>query len=68
MDRRTFIGALASGLLTAPLTVAAQRVPRVGVLWPNPPATFDVMRKSLADLGYIEGRSINFEYLGTGQT
>lgn len=65
MDRRTFVGALAGGLLSAPLTVAAQpaqRVPLVGVLWPNPPATFDVMRKSLADLGYIEGRSINFEY------
>ena len=40
MDRRAFLGTLAGGLLAAPLAAEAQegrKVPRIGVLWPNPP-------------------------------
>jgi putative ABC transport system substrate-binding protein len=66
VDRRAFIGTLAGGLLAAPLAAEAQqapgKVPRVGVLWPNPPATFDWFRQGLSDLGYVEGRNITFEY------
>jgi putative ABC transport system substrate-binding protein len=65
MDRRAFLRTLAGGLLAAPLAAEAQegrKVPRIGVLWPNPPATFDWFRRGLSDLGYTEGRNVNFEY------
>lgn len=39
-----------------------KRLPTVGVLWPNPPATFDFVRRGLSDLGYVENRTIAFEY------
>jgi putative ABC transport system substrate-binding protein len=32
------------------------------VLWPNPPATFEFLRQGLRELGYVEGRSISFEF------
>jgi len=41
---------------------AQGRTSRIGVLWPNPPATFDFMRQGLRELGYVEGRNIAFEY------
>ncbi|HEY7433989.1 MAG TPA: ABC transporter substrate-binding protein [Methylomirabilota bacterium] len=63
MDRRTFLATLAGGLLAAPLAAEAQpKVPRIGVLWPNPPATFEDFRVGLTELGYVEGRNIAFEY------
>jgi putative ABC transport system substrate-binding protein len=40
----------------------AKNLPRIGVLWPNPPATFEFMRQGLKDLGYIEGQNISFEF------
>jgi putative ABC transport system substrate-binding protein len=45
-----------------PIDAQTRPVPRVGVLWPNPPATFDWVREGLRDLGYVEGRNISFEY------
>jgi putative ABC transport system substrate-binding protein len=65
MDRRAFISGATLGLLAGPLDAGAQegrKVPRIGVLWPNPPATFDWFRRGLSDLGYTEGRNVNFEY------
>ena len=64
MDRRAFLSALSGSLLAAPNSVAAQArtIPKIGVLWPNPPATFEWIRQGLGDLGYAEGRNINFEY------
>jgi putative tryptophan/tyrosine transport system substrate-binding protein len=68
MKRRTFLsllaGAAASSLLSPRAARAQQgkRMPRVGVLWPNPPATFDAMRQGLTEFGYVEGQSIAFEF------
>jgi len=67
IDRRTFIGGFAGGLLTWPLAAAAQqpgKVPVVGVLIPvvGPRAgTVDTVRQGLRDLGYIDGKNIAFE-------
>jgi putative ABC transport system substrate-binding protein len=67
MDRRTFLGALASGLLTAPLAVEAQpagKVPMVGVLGPGAgprSRTTDTTRQGLHDLGYVQGQTIAFD-------
>jgi len=64
MDRRAFLGALAGGLLTAPLAAEAEqagKVPVVGVLnsavGPRS-TTIDTTRQGLRDLGYVEGRTI----------
>ncbi len=74
MDRRTFIGALAGGLLAAPLAADAQqavrRVPRVGFLiWQGNPSTpivlslTEAFRRGLREHGgYVEGQDIAIEY------
>jgi putative ABC transport system substrate-binding protein len=68
--RRAFIGALASGLLAAPLAVEAQRaagkVPLLGLLdFSSPdPGRLDwwkAFRQRLQELGYVEGQSVRFE-------
>jgi putative ABC transport system substrate-binding protein len=73
MDRRTFIGTLAGGLLAAPLSQAqqAQKVARIGVLLllgtpgqPNP--LLDAFRGGLRDLGYVEGQNLVIEYRWSG--
>jgi len=67
MDRRTFICTAAKGLLVVPLTTLAQqaaKVYRIAVLSPNASespvskAVHAELRKSLGDLGYIEGRNL----------
>jgi putative tryptophan/tyrosine transport system substrate-binding protein len=64
MKRREFV--LTLGAAAAwPLALRGQqpkKVPLVGVLWPNPPAQFEFIRQPLADLGYIEGKNIRFEF------
>jgi hypothetical protein len=54
--------ALVALILSSVAAVAepAKGVPRVGVLWPNPPATFEPIRQRLIELGYAEGRNISF--------
>ena len=67
MDRRTFIGGFAGGLLAWPLAATAQqpgKAPIVGVL--NTSAgprslTVDTARQGLRDLGYIDGQTIMWE-------
>jgi hypothetical protein len=67
MERRTFIGVLSGSLLAAPLVCHGQTVPtlpRVGLLRPgSPPDPYvDAFRQRLTELGYVERRSIAFEY------
>jgi putative tryptophan/tyrosine transport system substrate-binding protein len=69
MDRRTFIGAIAGGLLAAPHAASAQqagKVYRIGILETIPAshnaAKLDALRKGLRDLGYVEGRNLIIEY------
>jgi putative tryptophan/tyrosine transport system substrate-binding protein len=69
MDRRTFIGGVAGGLLAAPLGTRAQQVGkvyRIGILEPIPAAqnaaNLNALRKGLRDLGYVEGRNLVIEY------
>jgi putative tryptophan/tyrosine transport system substrate-binding protein len=68
MDRREFIGSVASGLLAAPLAVEAQqaaKIARIGYLAGNLAATphlQEAFRQGLRDLGYVEGRNVVIEY------
>ena len=77
IERRTFIGGLASGLLTAPLITQAQqgaKLPRVGYLTPGTgdPSSYAVryryepFRRGLRELGYVEGQTIVVEYRFAG--
>src|SRR6266699_4228262 len=64
MKRREFI-TLLGGAAAWPLAARAQqpkKIPRIGVLWPNPPAMFEYMRQGLKDFGYVEGQNIAFEF------
>jgi putative ABC transport system substrate-binding protein len=65
VERRAFIGALAGGLLAAPLAAEAQqggKVPRIGVLWVRGPELRDgFLTQGLRDLGYVEDRNILIE-------
>jgi putative ABC transport system substrate-binding protein len=68
MDRLAFIGALASGLLAAPLAAEGQRstkLYRIGVLIGASEAFvgpyLELFRQALRDLGYVEGRNITIE-------
>jgi putative tryptophan/tyrosine transport system substrate-binding protein len=69
MDRRTFMGRVAGGLLGAPLAARAQQVAkvyRIGILEAIPAAqnaaNLDALRRGLRDLGYVEGRNLVIEY------
>jgi putative ABC transport system substrate-binding protein len=64
MNRRTFLGTLASGLLAAPLIAEAQpagKVYRVGVVLEGGPyyAAVDGLRDGLKELGFDEGTHYN---------
>jgi len=69
MNRRAFMGALAGGLLAAPLAAEAQpagKVYRIGYLLEIAPSdqgstTVRVLEESLRDLGYVEGRNLVVE-------
>ena len=68
MDRRRFMGTVASGLLAAPLAAEAQqaaKVPRIGYLSINVaggPYMTEGFRQGLRDLGYVEGRNVLIEF------
>jgi putative tryptophan/tyrosine transport system substrate-binding protein len=68
MRRRDFI-ALAGGAAAWPLAVRAQqpgRIPRIGILWPNPLAASGhlvaAFRQGLSDLGYVEGQNMAIDF------
>jgi putative tryptophan/tyrosine transport system substrate-binding protein len=63
MRRRAFIAGLGSAAAW-PVVARGQgaaKVARIGVLWPNPPATFEFLREGLKELGYIDGQKIRYE-------
>ena len=73
MDRRAFIlGALAGGLLAAPLAAEAQlrsgRTPRVGLLLPGSAASpisvhaVEQFTRGLLEQGYVDAKNITIEY------
>ena len=67
MDRRAFLGALAGGLLAAPLAAEAQmgKVFRVGFLTAYSSSAeaivFESFRRGMRELGYEEGRNVVYE-------
>jgi ABC-type uncharacterized transport system substrate-binding protein len=66
MKRRTFLSAVAGGLLAAPLAAEAQQattVNRIGVLLHHgaPPGFLEAFQAGLKDLGYLEGKNIALE-------
>ena len=76
MDRRTFIGSVAGGLLAVPLAARAQqdaRTRRIGILMgiaendPEGQARVAAFRQGLQDLKWVEGRNIRIDIRwGTG--
>ena len=69
MERRTFLGMIAGGLLAAPLAAEAQKagkVPRVGVLGvlsPEGSAPYaSAFGEGLRALGYVEGQNVAIEW------
>lgn len=73
MESRRSVLAGAIALVASPPVVATAQptatVPRIGFLVPasgpyigTPTAVFDSFRRGFADLGYIEGRSVRYEY------
>ena len=65
IGRRELLAALGGAAAAWPLAARAQqgrKIPRIGVLWPNPPAMFDFMRQGLKAFGYVEGQNIVFEF------
>ncbi len=72
MERRTFIGTMAGGLLAAPLAAEAQqagKVARIGYLSylgtnnrAASPHLHEAFLQGLRDLGYVEGRNLVIEY------
>jgi putative ABC transport system substrate-binding protein len=65
MRRRDFIAALAAVLSSAGMGRAQDKVPRLGYLWigaaGSDGATLGGLRRGLAELGYVEGRTISVE-------
>jgi putative ABC transport system substrate-binding protein len=66
MRRRQFIAWLLTTVLIPPLAAAAKDqagVPHLGVLWPfDEKRVLNAFRQELRDLGWIEGKSIVFDY------
>ena len=69
MPRRAFMAVIAGSLLAAPLAAEAQpagKVYRIGFMSnstrPAGTGLVDAFRRGLADLGWVEGKSISIEY------
>jgi putative ABC transport system substrate-binding protein len=64
MQRRTFLGVIAGGLLAAPLAAEAEQARkmwRVGILGNENSAPWEAFRRGLRDLGYVGGRNLSLE-------
>jgi ABC-type uncharacterized transport system substrate-binding protein len=66
VDRRAFLGTLATGFLAAPLAAEGQqprgKSARIGLLGDVPPFLDEAFRQGLRELGYIEGQNIVIEH------
>ena len=66
IDRRTFIGTLAGGLLASPFTTFAQqttKLPRVGYLGNvESSPLLEGFRQGMRELGYVDGRNVTMEW------
>src|SRR5512143_912253 len=69
MDRRTFLGSLTGGLLTAPLVAEAQeagKMYRIGVVSagvnPRSASFFQEFERRLHELGWVEGRNLVIDF------
>jgi putative ABC transport system substrate-binding protein len=67
MDRRTFIGSVAGGLLAAPLVTRAQpAMPVIGFLNSATPELYQfnvaAFRQGLQEVGWFEGKNVLIEY------
>jgi putative ABC transport system substrate-binding protein len=65
IDRRTFIGTLAGGILAAPFTTFAQqptKLPRIGVLGNEDAPPWEGFRQGMRDLGYVDSRNVTMEW------
>ena len=67
MDRRTFVGCLAGGLVAAPLSARAQQpaIPAIGLLRSTPSGPFahivEALRQGLKETGFVEGQNVTIE-------
>ena len=68
MERRTFIGIVAGGLLATPLAAEAQKaaMARVGFFRPAPPSPeldriLEAFKRGLREQGYVEGQNVTIE-------
>jgi putative ABC transport system substrate-binding protein len=68
MERRTFIGIVAGGLLATPLAAEAQKaaMARVGFFRPAPPSPeldriLEAFKRGLREHGYVEGQNVTIE-------
>ena len=68
VDRRTFIGGVAGGLLVVPRVVPAQQpaIPVIGFLNSraigDDPHLLAAFRQGLKEVGYVEGHNVAIEY------
>ena len=69
MNRRELISLLGGAVTALPLAARAQqpaKLPRIGILWPNPLAAsghlVDAFRQGLSELGYVEGQNMMIEF------
>jgi len=63
MERRTFLGMIAGGLLAAPFVGEAQQVPRIALVVAGPPACptnpgRDAFFRRMSELGYVSGTNL----------
>ena len=66
MNRRSFITVFGGAAVAWPLVARAQQaMPVVGYLhpaWAVPPNLLTILRKTLSEAGYVEGRSVAVEH------
>jgi putative tryptophan/tyrosine transport system substrate-binding protein len=69
IDRRTFIGTLAGGILASPMAAFAQqptKVPRIGVIGGQDAPPWAGFRQGLRELGYVDGRNVTVDWRWSG--